>query len=188
MIYLASSSPRRRTLLKKASLRFKIIRPLYQEVHRETGSASALTRRHALGKALSVVANVQDGIVLGSDTVVVCGGHILGKPRSMKAAERMLLSLEGRWHSVVSAVALLKIREGVVQKKKVFTENTRVYIRKSDIHVRRAYLKRIRPLDKAGAYAAQAAGKGAVQKIQGSFTNVVGLPMEKLQTALRMLR
>ena len=151
-------------------------------------SAAVLTRRHALGKALSVVSRVREGIILGADTVVVCGTHILGKPRSMKGAEKMLASLEGRRHAVISAVALLKMKENRILKRRLFTETTSVYLRKLDPKKRQAYLKRIRPLDKAGAYAAQAAGQGVVERIKGSFTNVVGLPMEKLQSALRMLR
>lgn len=186
MIYLASTSARRRRLLKEAGLRFRVLKPSYEEAGR--GSASSLTRRHALGKAMSVMARVKKGVILGCDTVVVSAGRVLGKPATLKAASRMLQSLEGRTHVVVSAVALLRMEKGWPVRQRVFLEKSSVRIKKMTPALRRAYLARIRPLDKAGAYAAQAAGRGAVERVRGSFTNVVGLPMEKLKKELRVLR
>lgn len=193
MIYLASSSPRRRRLLREAGIRFKVIRPVYKESGR--GNALSLTKRHALGKALSVMARVKKGVILGCDTVVVSRGRVLGKPSTMKAAARMLKSLEGRTHAVLSAVALIRMEGSWPQKQLVFTEKSLVKIKKMSAQERQAYLRRIGPLDKAGAYAAQAAGPstgsgrgGVVRSVRGSFTNVVGLPMEKLKKTLRMLR
>ena len=188
MIYLASGSPRRRTLLRKAGIRFTVLRPAYVEVHRDSGSAAALTKKHALGKALSVVPQVRNGIILGADTVVVHKGLILGKPRNMKAAEKMLGGLLGRRHFVMTAVALIKVRNGAVQKRSVFNEKSEVYLKSLEHRRLLGYLKRIGPLDKAGAYAAQKTGEGVVERVKGSFSNVVGLPIEKLQKHLRMLR
>ena len=187
MIYLASGSPRRKVLLRKARIRFTVLRPSYAEVHRDSGSAVALTKKHALGKALSVVPQVKNGIILGADTVVVHEGRILGKPRNMKAAEKMLDSLLGRRHFVVTAVALLRMQSGRIQKKSVFIVKTAVSLRKLERSELLAYLKRIGPLDKAGGYAAQASGPGIIHHVKGSFSNVVGLPIEKLKIKLRML-
>ena len=194
MIYLASSSPRRRVLLRQAGLRYKILRPSYEEKN-HGGSALFLTKRHALGKAMSVMPRVREGLILGADTVVVSGGRILGKPSSMKAAERMLGGLQGRTHAVVTAVALIRMRRGWPAKQIVFTEKSSVRLKKMAVPELRAYLRRIGPLDKAGAYAAQdsggpstSSGSGAVERVRGSFTNVVGLPMEKLKKMLRVLR
>jgi len=188
MIYLASGSPRRKVLLRKAHIRFTVLRPAYVEVHRDSGSAAALTKKHALGKALSVIQQVKNGIILGADTVVVHKGRILGKPRNMKAAEKMLGRLLGQRHFVMTAVALIKVRNGVAQKKSVFTEKSAVYLKPLERRRLLSYLKRIGPLDKAGAYAAQKTGEGIVEQVRGSFSNVVGLPIEKLQKHLRMLR
>ena len=188
VIYLASSSPRRRTLLKAARLRFKIVRPTYKEVHRHSGSAERLTQEHALGKAFSVMGRVREGVILGADTVVVDGRRILGKPPTLKEAEKMLGRLQGRWHTVVTSVALIRMGQGWPQKKCLFIEKTKVRLKKMDSAMIRRYLKKIGPLDKAGAYAAQTVGEGVVERVKGSFTNVVGLPIEKLKKNLRVLR
>ncbi len=134
------------------------------------------------------MAHVRNGIILGADTVVVHGSRILGKPRNMKGAERMLGELLGRSHQVFTAVALIKMKNGLPVKRLVFVEKTWVRLKKMELPELRRYLKRIGPLDKAGAYAAQASGTGVVESVKGSFSNVVGLPIEKLQKHLRMLR
>ena len=187
MIYLASSSPRRRALLKQAGIAFKILRPRYKEKTVRGLSVAALTRRHALGKALSAAEGIKEGLILGADTAVFFKGRVLGKPRSMNAARAMLGSLQGRRHSVLTAVALLRVQNGQVRAKKTFIEKTSVWLKKMDKAEIRRYQDRIGPLDKAGAYAAQAKG-GIVLRVRGSFTNVVGLPMEKLKKTIRMLR
>ncbi len=188
MIYLASSSPRRHRLLREAGIRFKVLRPRYEEKKHGGGSVLQLTRRHALGKALSVAARLREGIVLGADTVVLFGTQVLGKPRSMRDAGVMLSRLAGHTHRVVTTVALLRVKKRCPVKRVVFTVTSRVRLKKMTPLVRGRYLKRIRPLDKAGAYAAQAGGPGAVESVRGSFTNVVGLPIEKLKKHLRMLK
>ncbi len=141
-----------------------------------------------MGKALSVMGRVREGVILGADTVVVDGRRILGKPATMKKAEKMLGGLQGRCHKVVTAVALIRMGKGRPEKQCVFIEKTEVRLKKMDATMIRRYLKKIGPLDKAGAYAAQAAGVGVVERIKGSFSNVVGLPIEKLKKNLRVLR
>ena len=188
MIILASSSPRRRALLKKAGIRFRVMQPSYRERDRGWLPVVSLTKRHALGKALSVASGVRDGIVLGADTVVTCDGRIAGKPRTMKHAERMLGRLQGRWQDVVTGVALVRVRGGRVRRRLLFYEKTKVRLRKMDEKEIRRYFRRVNPLDKPGAYALQAGPDGAAQRVRGSWSNAVGLPMEKLKKFLRMLR
>lgn len=188
MIYLASVSPRRRTLLKKAKIRFIAVRPFYKETRGSECSPARLTRRHALGKALSVAAKVRNGTVLAADTVVFFNGRIFGKPRDMRHAFRMLGTLSGHWHTVVTAVVLLEVRGSRVVRKTGFVEKTKVKLKGMDRKKMRRYFKRIRPLDKAGAYAFQSGGVPVVERIHGSPTNIVGLPMEKLKKNLDMLK
>ena len=211
MIYLASSSPRRRALLKKAGIRFKVFCPTYEETNDARVSVRMLVKRHALGKAISASSRIRDGLVLGADTVVVRHGSLSGKPRNMQHAERMLQNLQGKWHTVLTGVALLKIRAGKVVKKTVFVESTAVKLKKLSAEQRKRYLKRIGPLDKAGAYAIQSkaidivpppvrsgrkatgrscgrTGGGIVERVRGSLANAMGLPMEKLKKKLGMLR
>jgi septum formation protein len=188
MIYLASISPRRRALLQKAGLRYVSVRPSYKEDRGVECRPTLLARRHALGKAMSAIPRVRNGIVLGADTVVFFDGKIFGKPKNMPHAFKMLSTLSGHWHVVMTAVALLKIRRRQIIKQTVFVEKTRVKLRKMDHKALRGYLKRIRPMDKAGAYALQSGEDSIVQEICGSRTNGVGLPIERLKMKLNMLK
>ena len=188
VICLASSSPRRKTLLKKAGIRFRVVKPFYHEKEDAGVSVSTLTRRHALGKALSVLPRVKNGLILGADTVVHFGSRVIGKPRSARHARAMLGALQGRKHKVLTSVALVRAKDGKLLDKVVFTEKTFVWLRPMSAKQIRQYQHRIGPLDKAGAYAIQSKGPGIVERVQGSFTNAVGLPMEKLKKTLRMLR
>lgn len=187
VIILASSSPRRRALLKKAGISFRVLRPAYKETNIGGASVLKLTKRHALGKAMSVMARVREGVILAADTGALSGGRVLGKPRTMKAAERMLGSLQGRTHTVVTAVALIRMRAGRPAKRSVFAEKSSVRLKKMTPLQIKTYLRKIGPLDKTGAYAAQAAGSGVVERVKGSFSNVVGLPMEKLLEILKLM-
>ena len=188
MIYLASTSPRRRLLLKQAGIRFRVFCPPYEEKDDPRVSVRVLVKRHALGKALSAVPRVRNGVIVGADTVVVREGSLSGKPRSMRHAEEMLGRLQGKWHTVLTAVALLRVRNGKITRKLVFAETTRIKLRKLGRAELKSYLKRIRPLDKAGAYAIQSTVRGIVERVRGSFSNAVGLPIEKLKKHIRMLR
>ena len=188
MILLASASPRRRRLLKEAGLHFRVVKPSYHEKRIAGASPERLTRTHAVGKAASVARHVQDGTILAADTVVAFRGRILGKPKSLSGARRMLGALCGHWHRVVTGVALVQVRKGKAVRRKVFTQSTRVFLKDLPGKKLDAYLRRIRPLDKAGSYAIQSRRDCRVGDWKGSFTNAVGLPMEELKKALRVLR
>jgi septum formation protein len=177
-LFLASVSPRRRRLLTEYKIAFRVIRPLYREANDGTCHPAASVRRHALGKALSVVRKVRKGTILSADTVVYYKGKIIGKPKDRREAVRILSRLEGRTHTVYTGVALLTVRGGRVRKKTVFTEKTRVRLLPMSHAMIVRYFKKINPLDKAGAYAIQSARMNIVAEIKGSFTNAVGLPME----------
>jgi septum formation protein len=185
MIYLCSTSPRRRALLKEKKIAFRLLRPDYKETPIRTKPISKGVARHALGKALSAVKLVKNGIILGADTVVVFRGRAIGKPRDRKHAVRMLSMLQGNWHEVITAVALIKIKDSRAIKRAVFSVRSRVRIRKMAQEEILAYFRKVTPLDKAGAYAAQAnKAPQIVEAIRGSFSNVVGLPMKVVKKLL----
>ncbi len=187
MIYLASRSPRRKAILKSLGLSFRVLVPNYKEKKYTTLSPALLVKRHALAKALSVAGKISSGVVIGADTVVVCRGKIFGKPRDRKAAFGMLTTLQGRPHAVYTGVALVAVFSSRVRKKIVFAEKTRVTLKKMSPKEIADYFTKVNPLDKAGAYAAQSKRHGIVEAVRGSYSNVVGLPVEKFCVKLKKL-
>jgi len=123
-----------------------------------------------------------DAIVLAADTLVTIDGDVLGKPSDFEDAVRMLHRLSGRAHEVWTGV---RIVQAAHRKTKGFAEMSRVHFRNLEEPAIRNYLAKIDPLDKAGAYAAQGHGAEIIERVEGSFSNVVGLPMEKTARALR---
>lgn len=180
MIYLASTSPRRKKILQKLRLRFRVISPSYEEKNETKKPPSVLVRKHALAKAVSCVSKVRDGIILGADTLVYCGNSIIGKPKNMKDAFKILNHLQGGWHTVYTGVALLNIKHSRMIKKMVFSEKTRVRLRVMNRMAIESYFKKINPLDKAGAYAIQSDKANIIEEVRGSLTNAIGLPVERL--------
>ena len=185
MIYLASTSPRRKTLLKKAGITFRILRPAYEEEGGLKALPSKIVQIHAVRKAKSCAGLVRDGTLLAADTLVYLQGEIIGKPKDMKEARRILKKLQGTRHSVYTGVAILKIASGRVVKKFVFFEKTIVRLKALTDKEIEGYLKKVNPLDKAGAYSIQSPHGGMVQEIKGLFSNAVGLPVEKILKKLR---
>ena len=142
--------------------------------------ASASPRR-ADRKARAVAKKVPDALVLGADTLVFRDSEILGKPHNLAEAERMLSRLQGRTHQVVTGVCLMHLRAHV---ERIFAVSTDVLFHPLTRRQIRDYLAKIHPLDKAGAYAIQDYGELIVSEISGSYSNVVGLPVEKLRAEL----
>lgn len=141
-----------------------------------------ITLRNARAKALAVARRHPEALVLGVDTEVVFEGEVFGKPADMDAAFAMVKRLNGRVHAVYSGVWLCHWQSG---RDAAFLDISRVHFRTlSDAQIR-AYHARIGPLDKAGAYAAQDDAGELIARVEGSFTNVIGLPMEALAKALR---
>ncbi len=173
-LILASSSPRRRELLQGLGLPFTVITSDVDETT-ESGLAPAeVVEQLALRKAGAVAEKVEGGIVLGSDTIVVLDGQILGKPVDEEDAFRMLSSLQGREHTVFSGVALIDAATG---RSVVAHSATNVQVRPMTEQEIRAYIATGEPMDKAGSYAIQGIGATIVEGIVGDYFTVVGLPL-----------
>lgn len=178
---LASASPRRRELLAQLGVPFEIVTSDVPETPRPGEPPTAFARRAARDKAAEVARRCPDALVLAADTVVVVDGAILGKPRDRADARRMLEALAGRTHEVLTAVAL-RDADGHVDDVVV---RSAVQFRVLAAHEIDAYVATDEPYDKAGAYAIQGRARHFVVQVQGSYTNVVGLPMDEVRELLR---
>lgn len=179
---LASGSPRRRQLLGAAGYEFEVLSPPVDEVAHGWLTIRELTTWNAACKAARVSEMAPNAVVLAADTLVAIDGEVLGKPRDLKNAAQILRRLSGRAHEVWTSV---RINHHARRRSRSFHEMSRVHFRKLDDRAIRDYLAKIDPLDKAGAYAAQGHGAEIIERIEGSYTNVVGLPMEETVRALR---
>ena len=184
-LILASSSPRRRELLSGAGLVFRVVAPEVEETLRPGESPTAYVLRNAREKAVWVArgTGAREAVILGADTVVVENEHLLEKPADDDHARRMLRHLSGRAHDVITGVCLLDMG-GTTPAELSFAETTRVFFRDLTEEEIDRYVRGGEPADKAGAYAIQGGAAGMVERIEGSYTNVVGLPMEAVLTAL----
>lgn len=184
-IILASASPRRRELLRQAGIPFEVIPGDVPEHERSADTPEALARLLAEEKAQAVAGGIEDGLVLGADTIVVVDGKVLGKPADAADAAGMLRLLAGRTHQVITGVALVERRQGQsagTDVQHAVTDVTFLPWTEEDIA---AYTATGEPLDKAGAYAIQGYASVLIEGIRGCYFNVVGLP---LHLVARMLR
>ena len=182
---LASGSPRRRELLEQLGVRFQVETAPVEELEDPNFTARELCRANAFRKAQVVAMRHPDKLVIGADTLVHLDNETFGKPASLAAARRMLRRLSGRTHEVTTACCLVQWRPS---RRVVFEETTLVrFAALSDRQIRN-YLAAIDPLDKAGGYAIQEHGEWIVEALEGSFTNVVGLPVERLRDELASWR
>jgi septum formation protein len=180
-VILASVSPRRSELLRQLGLEFKVIASEVSEVHHEQLTAGEVAQINAYRKARAVAKRFPDALVISADTLVHMETIVLGKPSSLEEAYLMLERLQGRTHNVITAICLLNLRN---HRQRMFAETTAVTFRPLDAVQIRRYLARVNPLDKAGAYAIQEEGASIIEGISGSYTNVVGLPVERLRSEL----
>ena len=178
---LASTSPRRAELLRQLNLNFQVVPGDAVEMAHEHLSPWELCQLNAHRKARSVAKKIPDALVLGADTLVFLGDEIMGKPADIADARRMLTRLQGRTHQVVTGISLIHLR---AHRERIFAVSTDVTFRSLTAGQIDDYLARVNPLDKAGAYAIQEYGEMIVSEISGSYSNVVGLPIEQLQTEL----
>ncbi len=176
-IILASGSPRRAELMRELGLEFEVVPSQAAEIHAEQLTAPEVSQINAYRKARWVAKKHPDALVLGADTLVYLDTVLLGKPADLEAAYRMFEQLQGRTHWVVTAICLLHLRE---RRQRVFAETTAVTFHPLNAVKIRRYLTRVNPLDKAGGYAIQEEGGLIIEKILGSYSNVVGLPVERL--------
>jgi septum formation protein len=180
-LILASASPRRKDLLRQLRLDFKVVPADVAEIHHEQMTARELSQVNAYRKARTVAKKFPDALVLGADTLVYLETALFGKPATLEEAFGMLERLQGRTHQVVTGICLLHLRN---HRQALFAESTAVTFHALDDVRIRQYLSSVNPLDKAGAYAIQEEGEMIVEKIVGSYTNVVGLPLERLAAEL----
>ncbi|GLX64316.1 Maf-like protein [Proteus vulgaris] len=179
-LYLASSSPRRRELLALLDVEFSIITPAIDEIWQQGEKPEEYVLRLAKEKSQEGVRQApQDYPVLGSDTIVVYDGHILEKPRDKTHAAQILRSLSGATHQVMTAIAISNRTHTLSQV--VVTHVTFRVMTESEIS---AYIESGEPMDKAGAYGIQGKGGRFVQRIEGSYHAVVGLPLVETEALI----
>lgn len=187
-LILASASTRRAQILKDAGLPFEMIQADTKESRKRDESARAMTRRLAQAKAEKVAKKIgktgYPAIVIGADTTVEVNGELLGKPHSAAAARTMLLKLAGRTHRVITSVAAIRLPDCA---KKILTETTRVRFTPLTAREISEYIATGEPLDKAGAYGVQGIGGRYIERLEGCYFNVVGLPLARLYRMLRSL-
>ena len=176
-LILASSSPRRRELMGYTGIPFEVITAETEEL--KTGAPEELVMENAARTAAAVAESHPGRLVLGADTVVYLQGRVLGKPRDEKEAAEMLLLLSGAWHTVYTGVCL--IRDGY---RDVRIDQSRVQFVPLSRDTISRYIATGEPMDKAGAYALQGRGGMFVRRIEGSYSNVIGLPMALVRDML----
>jgi septum formation protein len=183
-IILASQSPRRHELLAsmEIGIEFTTFHPEVDETLMPNEPPEGYALRLAHAKASKAASTLGQGLFIGADTVVTIDGAIFGKPRDARDAEDILSCLSGETHSVITAYSVLDSNTGKEILKAVETSVTVKELTETEIE---QYVATGEPMDKAGAYAIQGKGKFMVEKIEGSFSNVVGLPTEELLESLR---
>ncbi len=180
-IVLASASPRRAELLTSAGIPFEAASSDIAEAFLPEESPIDRVRRLAEAKARAVAGRHAGRFFVGADTIVVCDGEPMGKPRDRRDAERMLRRLSGKPHDVITAYAVYDAVSGRIE---VAAITTRVRFKPLQPEEIAAYVETGCPLDKAGAYGIQGRAASMVERIEGSYTNVVGLPLEETVATL----
>ena len=181
---LASSSPRRRRILEGLDLEFTVEHPDVPEDAVDGETPEEHVTRLALAKAKAVAAGHVSATVLGADTIVLLEGQILGKPADADDARAMLRSTRGRWHEVFTGVGLVRCSDGAAVTG---CERTRVLMRDLTDEEVDEYVAGGEPLDKAGSYGIQECGAAVVDRVNGCFYNVVGLPVVRMCRMLEEL-
>lgn len=183
---LASQSPRRKELLKNIGLEFEVIVSEADEssVSSDGIAPSLYVQELALIKAAATAKKVlknKKAIIIAADTIVTLDGKILGKPKDETDAEKMLVSLSGRRHEVYTGYCVMRVKDGYTVCNNVKTD---VYFKDLTLEKIRAYIKTNEPSDKAGSYGIQGIGGILIEKIDGDYANVVGLPVSSLADTL----
>jgi septum formation protein len=186
-LILASASPRRRQLLEQIGLIFQVMPSGVDEDDDDIVGRDPLANVQAIAlrKARDVADRIENGIVIGADTQILADGEILGKPEGAADAVRMLSKLSGRVHRVITGVALVDAATG---SEETWVETTLVTFRELTEGEISAYVKTGEPMGKAGAYGIQGRAAAFVERIEGCYFNVVGLPLAKLAQKLKELR
>lgn len=185
-LILASRSPRRAEILQAVGWPFEVMVAGVDETPNKNESPTEYVRRLSIAKARAVAAKIDRGLVLGADTTVVIDGQILGQPADENDARRMLKLLSGRWHEVLTSVAL--VRAGEAANPLDAIETTRVRFAELSNSEIDWYISTGEPLDKAGAYGIQEKAALFVESIEGDYFNVMGLPIRLVYGLMRRLR
>jgi septum formation protein len=184
-LILASASVRRAEILRDAGFHFSVLSSAIDETPYAGESPHDLVERLAVAKAELVAARaVGPAIIIAADTEVTLDGHVFGKPRSSDDARHMLEKLSGRTHSVLTAVAFIRLPDA---ERITFVETTLVHFATLEAEEITRYLATGEPYDKAGGYAIQGRAGRYIPRIEGCYFNVVGLPLARLQQALTEL-
>jgi septum formation protein len=193
-VILASGSPRRKELLTWAGVSFEIMISDIDETPVKKEPPVQMVRRLSREKAEAIgnILNEKkiEAVIIAADTTVVSPrGKILGKPQNLKEAFKMISELQGKTHRVLTGYSVVKVKKGKIQKTISRVVSTAVTMRPLTVAERNFYLSQGESMDKSGAYAAQGFGMVLIEKIRGSYTNVVGLPMnEVLQDLVKISR
>jgi septum formation protein len=182
---LASGSPRRKELLSELVSEFQVIPSTAEEIKIHPQGPVALISENAKIKAGDVAREYPKAWVLGADTLVFLEEKPFGKPRDMEQATKMLLTLSGKTHTVATGICLKNIS---VDKEIIFSEESFVTFKKLSVEMIESYFQVVDPLDKAGAYAIQTNPDMIIERWEGSLSNVIGLPVERLREELKHLK
>jgi septum formation protein len=184
-IVLASASPRRKELLAQIGISFDVIPSMVEEGEAdkllESGASDYVCHLADLKASDTASRTCEDCLVIGADTIVLCKGRILGKPRDRADAAAILQLLQGGWHEVMTGLALIDQKSGY---KDISYECTRVKMTSLDSEQIEAYIDSGEPFDKAGAYGIQGLAAAFIPRIEGCYFNVVGLPVHLLYSML----
>ena len=181
-VVLASSSPRRKELLEQIGLKFTVDAGEVNEDISRKPNPTDLVKTISLEKATAAAARHPDSIIIAADTIGVLGNKLLGKPRGAAEAVAMLHMMSGKCHSVLTGFTVLDAGDGRTVSKVV---ETRVYFKKLSPEEIENYVRSGEPLDKAGAYAIQGIGSSLIDRIEGDYYNVIGLPLYALVNELK---
>jgi len=177
-IILASASPRRKELLEQLiGDDFLVYPSTYEEIYLPGLTPEELLKKHSVGKARDVAEHFNSGLIISADTMVVCNGETLGKPKSPERAKEMLEKISGRKLRVITGLTVLDLNNG---KEITELESTLVFMKKLSEKEILEYIKTGEPLDKAGAFGIQGKGALFIERIEGDFFNTVGLPLFRL--------
>jgi septum formation protein len=181
-IVLASGSPRRKELLEKIGLSFVVESSGSPESARLDLKPEGMAKAISLEKALKVASKYADAIVIAADTIGVFRGKIIGKPATPQEARTILMTLNGKSHRVITGYTIV---DTVTKKVTTHSVETRVYFKKLTLQEIENYIRTGEPMDKAGAYGIQGLGSVIVEKINGDYYNVMGLPLCSLVESLK---
>ena len=181
-IILASASPRRKEILENTKLKFDIIKSDIDEIILEKEAPIQAVMRLAFEKSMDIASKNENDLIIAADTVVVLDENILGKPKDKEEAYNMIRSLSGRTHEVITGISLVNL--GLSKKIIDYVVSTVKFKELSDEDIK-DYIHTNESLDKAGAYGIQGYGAMLVEKIEGDYFNIVGLPISKLSDLLK---